>query len=252
MDNAVAIEVFWELHTGLAQQGPGSDASTRRALALVPGLPPDPRILDLGCGSGRQTLVLARETGGFVTAVDLHAPFLRELSERARIATRADRIETVEASMDDLPYADERFDLLWSEGAIYNIGFRNGLQSWRRLLRPGGALAVTEATWLRNEPPQLVRDFWRTNYPAMQDRAANERDIAECGYQLLGSFALPETDWWDDYYTPIEAGIEKLRKQRSDDRWNAALAAAEDEIAIFRSSGGSYGYVFYVMQRRDE
>ncbi|NRA02079.1 MAG: hypothetical protein HRU00_05690 [Myxococcales bacterium] len=62
-----AIEVFWKLHQGLPKQGPGSDASTRRALALVPELPSAPRILDLGCGPGRQTLVLARETGGQLT-----------------------------------------------------------------------------------------------------------------------------------------------------------------------------------------
>jgi SAM-dependent methyltransferase len=245
-----ALEVFWKLHVGLPQQGPGSDASTRRALALVPALPPEARILDLGCGSGRQSLLLAAETGGHVTAVDLLPPFLKQLDERARAAGLADHITTLNASMGDLAYPDESFDLIWSEGAIYNIGFENGLRAWRPLLRPGRSLAVSEATWLVDDPPERIRRFWENEYPAMQSHEANEIVIAEAGYELLGSFVLPETEWWDDYYTPIDERIATLREQRSDEGWLAALSAAEEEAAIVRDCGGTFGYVFYVMQRQ--
>jgi SAM-dependent methyltransferase len=245
-----AIEIFWKLHVGLPKQGPGSDASTRRALALIPELPPGPKILDLGCGPGRQSLVLARETKGHVTAVDLLPPFLEQLEERARAAGLADRIATLKASMDDLPYEDSSFDLIWSEGAIYNIGFENGLNAWRHLLRPGSSLAVSEATWLVDDPPEHIRRFWESAYPAMQNHAANERDVADAGYRLLGSFVLPEAEWWDDYYTLIDERIASLREQRSDAGWLAALAAAEEESAIVRDCGGSFGYVFYVMQKQ--
>jgi SAM-dependent methyltransferase len=244
-----AIEVFWKLHVGLPKQGPGSDESTRRALALVPKLPLAPRILDLGCGPGRQSLVLARETGGHVTAVDQLPPFLEQLDERARAAQLSDRIATVHASMDDLPYEDGGFDLLWSEGAIYNIGFGHGLRTWRRFLRPGCSLAVSEAAWLTNDPPERIQSFWDTHYPAMQSREANELAVAEAGYRLLGSFVLPEAEWWDDYYTLIDERIAALRGERSDDGWVAAIEAAEEESSIVRNCGGSFGYVFYVMQK---
>ena len=245
----VAMEVFWKLHQGLPKQGPGSAASTRRALALVPKLPPAPKILDLGCGPGRQTLVLARETGGQVMAVDLLPPFLSQLDERAGAAGLDDRIETVRGSMSDLPYKDESFDLVWSEGAIYNIGFGRGLRSWRRLLRPGCALAVSEVTWLTDTPPEPIRQFWDASYPGMQNLAANERAVAEAGYSLLGSFVLPEQEWWDDYYTPFEERLRALRLQRDDDAWVAALDDHQNEVDIVRDCGGSFGYVFYVMQK---
>ncbi len=244
-----AIEVFWKLHAGLPKQGPGSDASTRRALALVPELPAEPKILDLGCGPGRQSLVLAQETGGHVIAVDLLPPFLEQLDERAEAAQFADRIVTLQASMDDLPYEDERFDLLWSEGAIYNIGFPYGLRSWRRLLRAGGSLAVSEVSWLADEPPERIQNWWDEHYPAMQSREANELAVASAGYRLLGSFVLPETEWWDDYYTPIDERIAALRRERSDDDWIAALEAAEEESSVVRDARGCFGYVFYVMQK---
>jgi len=245
-----AIEVFWKLHVDLPKQGPGSDASTRRALALVPELPPAARILDLGCGPGRQSLVLARETGGHVTAVDLLPLFLKQLEERARTARLSDRIATLNASMDDLPCEDESFDLLWSEGAIYNIGFDNGLSTWRRLLRPGCSLAVSELCWLTHDPPEHIRRFWGSDYPAMRGHEANERAVANAGYRLLGSFVLSEAEWWDDYYNPIDERIAALREQRSDAGWLAALDAAEEESSIVRDCGGSFGYVFYVMQKR--
>ena len=241
--------MFWKLHVGLPKQGPGSDDSTRRALALVPELTNAPKILDLGCGPGRQSLVLARETGGHVTAVDLLPPFLEQLDERAKAAQLADRIATLRASMDDLPYEDESFDLLWSEGAIYNIGFGNGLRSWRRLLRPGCSLAVSEASWLIDEPPERIQSFWDKHYPAMQSREANEFAVGKAGYRLLGSFVLPEAEWWDDYYTPIDERIVALRRERSDDGWVAALEAAEEESSIVRDCDSSFGYVFYVMQK---
>ena len=120
---------------------------------------------------------------------------------------------------------------------------------WQRLLRPGSSLAVTEVSWLIDEPPDPIRGFWNTSYPAMRSREANELTVANAGYRLLGSFVLPEAEWWDDYYTPIDERIAALRKERSDDDWVAALDSAEAEAAIVRCCNGSFGYVFYVMQK---
>jgi len=235
-------------HDLASRRYPTIDAHVRWIHGEVRGGRPG-RVLDLGCGPGRQSLVLARETGGLVTAIDQLPPFLEQLDERARAAKLSDHIITVQASMDDLPYEDESFDLLWSEGAIYNIGFSNGLRSWRRLLRPGCSLAVSEATWLTSDPPERIRKFWEADYPAMQSHEANELAVAEAGYRLLGSFVLSEAEWWDDYYTLIDERIAALRRERSDDAWMAALEVAEEESSIVRDCGGSFGYVFYVMQK---
>ena len=54
------MEYFFELFGDLPRQGPGCGEATLRALELLKDLPPQPKVLDIGCGSGMQTLILAR------------------------------------------------------------------------------------------------------------------------------------------------------------------------------------------------
>jgi SAM-dependent methyltransferase len=152
--NAAWAAAFWKIHRGLQKQGPGSDTSTRRALEAVGPLPESPAILDLGCGPGRQTVVLAEETGGTVSAVDLLPPFLEQTEKRAQAAGLGDRISIRQASMGDLDDLDGAYDLIWVEGSIYNIGFSNGLRKWKPLLRGNACIAVTEVSWLAPSPPR--------------------------------------------------------------------------------------------------
>jgi serine/threonine-protein kinase HipA len=242
-----ALALFFELYEALPRQGPGNEAATRRALALLPGLPPRPRIADLGCGGGASTRVLAAATGGMVAALDIHLPFLAGLRSAAG---GAGAIHPVAADMAKPPLAPAGFDLVWSEGAIYQIGFAQGLQRWRKLLRPGGFLAVTEATWLTDAPPAGARHFWTTAYPAMTTIAANEATVAEAGYRLVDSFALPPECWLESYYAPLERALAPFAARHPDDP-DAALITAEirTEIDLYRRYGDSYGYVFYLAQR---
>ena len=133
------MSIFRELTEGLPRQGPGSAETTLRALGLVRGLPARPRILDVGCGPGAQTIELARATGGRILAVDIRQRFLDQLTERARAAGVIPQVTTVKTSMFDMDFADASFDLIWSEGAIYIAGTRRG--PWR-------VAAVPEARWM--------------------------------------------------------------------------------------------------------
>ena len=243
-------EVFAALHAGLPQQGPGSDASTLRALAMVPYLPPAPRILDVGCGPGRQALALARATGGHVTAVDTEPSFLAELEARAAAAGLAERVTTRRESMEAIALPDASFDLLWSEGALYSVGFERALSALRRLLRPGGALAVTELCWLLYDPPTPARVFWRAAYPALAGRDAPRAKLADAGYVPLADFVLPDADWWAGYYAELEPRIGALRARLAgDDEAQAALGQAQAEIDLKRAHPDAYGYVFFVARR---
>ena len=194
-----------------------------------------------------QTLVLARETAGHVTAVDRHQPLLDELDRRAAREALTDRITTVNASMTALGFPDASFDLIWSEGAIYIMGFAEGLRVWKRLLKPNGAIAVTEISWLGLDIPEEAARFWSRGYPAMADVQVNLATIESAGYAPIDHFVVPESDWWDEYYTPLERRIDELRSECGDDRdATAFLDDQRAEIALYRKYAASYGYVFYV------
>lgn len=251
------MDIFFEIHKDLPREGPGDSESTHRALSLLKNLPPKPLILDIGCGPGMQTLDLARFTNGKVLAVDNHPPFLDQLQKRAEAAALSARITTANQSMFALPFPEQSFDLLWSEGAIYIIGFEQGLRTWQPLLRrpspalgkPGGYLAVTEISWLKPNPPDEVYAYWTANYAGIRSIDENLKTIQAAGYQEIDHFTLPTSSWFTDYYNPIEARLPRLReKYRQDVEAITALNETQKEIDIFRKFSDWYGYVFYVMQ----
>jgi SAM-dependent methyltransferase len=242
---------FFALHDGLPREGPGSRESTARALALAKPLPVAPRVLDIGCGPGAQTMDLAELLPeASIIAVDLHPPFVAETERRARARGVADRVRAQPADMTALPFADASFDLVWCEGAAYVMGLPAALAAWRRLLPPGGRLALTEAVWLRPDPPADVRRFWHEGYPAITDVAGCRAIIEQAGYEPRGDFVLPASAWWDEYYRPLRARMEALAAARGDD---PALAQVLDEhrreIAMYERHGDAYGYAFFVMTR---
>lgn len=244
-----SLTIFWEIHQDLPREAPGDAQSTRRAFALLTDLPRQPRLLDIGCGPGRQALDLLQLTEGKITAIDSHLPYLKALQTHVVEQQLSERLEVLQADMTALEFPEHTFDVLWAEGAIYLIGFATGLQTWRPLLKPGGYLAVTELSWLKAAPPQEITRFWGDNYPAMQDVEANLASITAAGYQLIGHFALSDSAWWTDYYTPLEQRIARLRaKYVGNRRAEEVLAQEQREIDLYRQYSAYYGYVFYVMQ----
>lgn len=237
-------DAFFALHHGLPRQGPGSDATTRRLLSFAGPLPSRPRALDLGCGPGRVSLLLAAEAGARVTAVDLHEPFLDELRRAAAARGFSGSISVQTADMAELPYPDGAFDLVWAESSIYSIGFDNGLGRWRRLLAPGGALVVTECEWTKAEPDAEARAFWDGQY-ALRTTEENTAAAVAAGYTVLEVYRQPESDW-DEYYGPL--GERADAADRRAPGMARALAVTRAEIAMRREHGTEYGYTGYVLR----
>jgi len=205
-------EMFFEVYEPLPRQGPGNRACAAKALGLCTGLSPSPRVLDLGCGAGGQTLHLAELTSGSIVAIDSHAPSIERL--QATIAERglAHRVQALVGDMAHPNEAPGSFGLIWSEGALYNIGIENALRFCQNLLRPGGYLAFTDAVWRKENPPPEVKASF-DEYPSM-GRVADVLAVLErAGLSLIGHFTLPEEAWWDDFYSPMQAQIDALRSK---------------------------------------
>lgn len=242
------MQYFYELFEDLPRQGPGCAAATVQALAMLEGLPDKPAVLDIGCGCGLQTLILAERLNGPITAIDNHLPVLRTLEDSAQ-ARGLRNLSTQAASMFDLPFAKQSFDLIWAEGSIFIIGIEKGLSEWREYLKPGGFLAFTEMCWLTDNPPQEIRDYIARVYPVMLTIDACRERIRQAGYRELGNFTLPESAWWDDYYTPMLERLAELKISRAGiAEAQAVYSECEEETAMYRKHSASYGYVFFVLQ----
>lgn len=79
--------------------------------------------------------------------------------------------------------------MIWCEGAIYNIGFERGLKEWRKYLKPGGYIAVSESSWFTDERPAEINDFWMDAYSEMDTLPNQVAKLYKAGYlPLLHSF----------------------------------------------------------------
>jgi SAM-dependent methyltransferase len=248
------LQLLIELHRTAQRQGPGTAALTRRAIELS-GLSKRQRleVADVGCGTGAAALVLAQALDAQVTAVDLLPEFLDELRMRAAKARLGDRISTVQASMDALPFGPQSLDAIWSEGAVYNIGFEAGVRLWRPLLRPGGILAVSELTWLTATRPAALHAHWTAQYPEVDTAASKLAVLERQGYAPLGYFVLPDEAWLDAYYRPMQQRFEAfLARHGASAQAQAVVAAETEEIALYEHYRAFVGYGYYIARKTSQ
>jgi SAM-dependent methyltransferase len=241
---------FYQVFEHIPRQGPGCSGATRKVFSLLPSLPGNAAILDVGCGSGTQTMDLAGFARGTITAVDNHQPFLDTLAARAQDGGYSGRINTVNASMDALPFEPGQFDLVWSEGAIFIIGFEKGLTAWKPFVKKGGFIVVSDAAWFEPHPPQELVQFWESEGYVPGTENQLKEQVRSVGLRLAGTYRLPEAGWWENYYVPMLVRLEELRRTHGSDRGCAAiLASLQREAEIYKNYKRFYGYTFFIMQK---
>lgn len=233
------LELLFELYGNTPRQAPGSVETTRRALGLLPESLHVERVLDVGCGTGGSTLVLAEDTGAHVTAVDLCPTFLETLVARAAERGLGARITARVGDMAETDALGSDFDLIWAEGSAYSIGFENALVRWQPLLRPGGCLVVSELVWFTDDPAEGARAFFASEYPDMKAAEARLADAQAAGYELLGSFRQPQSDW-QAYHAGVEGPLREAIARRGE---LPIYAATRREREVFEASGDDYGYL---------
>jgi len=246
------MEYFYELFCSLPRGGPGDNQSTQKAYRNLKNLPSEPRILDIGCGPGMQTIELAKLSNGTIIALDNYQPFLDILMKNAHKSGVEKRITPKNQSMLEMDFQPNTFDVIWSEGALYFMGFQNGLKKCHELLKENGYLAVTEAVFLQASIPKpLLQFWWDAGYPDIKDVKSNIALIQNERFVLLDHFTLPKSSWMDSFYVPMEKSIHKLKKKYHDNTVALQVfAECEKEIKMYETYSDFYGYEFFIMQKR--
>jgi ubiquinone/menaquinone biosynthesis C-methylase UbiE len=243
-------EIIYEIFSDILRQGPGDDEYTRKAFHIIPALPPKPVVVDVGCGTGAQTMELARICYGNITGVDNYKPYIDQLNEKLK-KEELDNASAIVGDMFDLNFDDESVDLIWSEGAIYIMGFENGLIQWEKYLKPGGFIVISEIAWLEEHRPEEVQKFWDEEVPGMLMPDEQKQIINDCGYELLESFSLPK-EAWERFYSSVQDRVDKLRlKYEGNGDSLASIESVQNEINIFHKYNDYFGYIYYIMRKKE-
>ena len=241
------IRALIKLHRGLERQGPGDTDVSNQIISQLTELPPSPCIADIGCGAGAGALLLASRYRSKVRAVDFSREFLSELEERAIQQGLEHLIETIECDMGSLDWEPESIDLLWSEGAAYNIIFEGALKAWRPLMSANGIAVISEMNYFTNEVPERVVIYMQNAYPAIRTEPENSEIIRSSGFEVLGIHRLPSKAWWNNYYEPLRKNIISLKNSK-DSVMQSVISETEEEMKFFKEYEEFYGYSFYIMK----
>lgn len=244
------MEYFYELFEALPRCGPGDNESTRRAFNTIQKVLSQPYILDIGCGPGIQTIELAKLFKGTIIALDNHKPFLDTLMKKARDEDLLENIIPKNMSMLDMDFEENTFDLIWSEGALYFMGFQNGLRRCHHLLKRSGFLAVTELVCLVDNPPVEVIHYFEKEYPAIKTIEGNLELIQSERFRLISHFTLPKSAWLESFYLPMGEELIRLKKKyRGNESAAGVFEEMSHEISFFEKFSDFFGYEFFIMEK---
>jgi SAM-dependent methyltransferase len=241
------LELICEYFSAVERQGPGSPEVTVKALSFIDNLTAESKIADIGCGTGGQTMVIADHTSGHITGIDLFSIFIDIFNANSRKLNLQDRVDGVVGSMENLSFQDGELDLIWSEGAIYNIGFERGINEWHKFLKTGAFIAVSEISWFTEERPVEIDEFWNDAYPEIDTIANKVTQMQKAGYVPIAAFVLPENCWTEHFYAPQVSAQEKfLEKHAGNKTAEEFIENQRHETELYNKYKEFYGYVFYI------
>lgn len=237
------MQDFMTVFEPLESWGPGCDDDTIRAIKALPTAPK--QALDIGCGKGVSSILLSKHTPANIVAVDNEPGAISELSNKVQQLGLADRISPQCASMTELPFANNHFDFILSEGAAYIMGFEAAIKAWQPLLKDGGFMAVSDLAWLTDTRPSEAVEFWANEYPDMQTVATRLAQINAAGYKVVEHFALsPEA--WQTYYEPLKVRVAQIAPSMPNSQ---AIADIQTELDIYDRFLGEFGYQMFIVQK---
>ncbi|WP_163559383.1 class I SAM-dependent methyltransferase [Halomonas sp. NO4] len=205
LDDIAGID---QLHLG------GRTAS--RSLATLGTVAPGERVLDVGCGTGGASRLLADEYGAEVTGVDITRDFVAVASWLSAATGLAERTRFLCADAAAVPLAAGSVEVVWCQHALMNMpAVPRVLAEWHRLLVPGGRVLLHEVVAGDNREPLALPVPWARSAATshLRSREALERCLALAGF-------VPET------VRDVTQAALAWRQTRSEHESIAAVSAA--------------------------
>ena len=240
------LNVIYDYFSNVERQGPGSPEITLKALSFIDGITEKSKVADIGCGTGGQAMVLAQNIPCEITGVDSWSGFIDQFNQTAQIKDLHGRVKGIVGNMENLPFQEEDLDLIWSEGAIYNIGFNRGLNDWRKFLKQGGYIAVTENTWFTEERPAEIQEFWQKAYSEIDTIPNKVAQMQKAGYLPIATFVVPESCWTNYYSIMQKTHASFLKKFKGNKTAEEFVGYQRYEAELYYKYKAYYGYVFYI------
>ena len=192
----------------------------RTAFKILPPMD-NPSILDIGCGSGIQTIELAKMCNGHITAIDIDVPALALLQRKIKEQGLSHRFSIMKVSMLNLHGLGKTYDIIWADGSIYAIGFENGIRDWKQLLTKDGFLVVHDENDRVDAKLQIIKKH---------------------GYKILGQIEVPHEEWEERYYKPLLSILANKKLPDSEFR------KLRKEIDTFKRT--KMGSIFFILQNK--
>lgn len=235
---------FNSIFQGLDRLGPGDDSDTLKALHSLPIK--SGNALEIGCGKGVTTNLLANYSAFHLTALDNDEYSLSCVKEKMTNNSNEQRVTTVCASMTAMPFVNDHFDLLWSEGSAYIMGVKQALKTWKAFLKCNGYLVISDLVWLTDSPDERAKAFWQHNYPSMASHEQRIIDMTKAGYEVIESFTLSEQSW-RNYLEPLK---KKLSQVDIEDFISDAGHDLQRELQIHDQYLGQYNYQIFILKNK--
>ncbi|MBT8506979.1 SAM-dependent methyltransferase [Methanomicrobiaceae archaeon CYW5] len=248
MENNPVFTIF----ESLPRLGAGDDEHTAKAFSFIAELPKGGgEILDVGCGKGVQTMALARLCPSCrILATDIHQPYLDVVEEKIGAEGCSGRVTTVRASMDDLPFEEDSFDIIWAEGCASIIGIENAVRYWKTLLKQGGHIMISDILWFTRTPSDEAREFFAEFHPGMMTEDEVFEVIRDAGLELVGSFRLPSRVWEESFYGELRKRFGALEEEYADDEGALmVINGLKRQTEIFDKYHDEFGNTYCIMRK---
>ena len=212
------------------------------ALGTRCGFPPASSVLDLACGKGEASIILAEKFHCVVTGVESRPVFAEEARRRVLFRGLGHLVHILDKGSGDLPFDDDFYDAALMAGTAHPYDSGSVLAELKRVVRPEGWIILGELVWnpgRTGRAPEAVLG-WVRNHGGHEVCEMNARigQFEKSGY-LVETAELAGEEAWENYFAPqARAILENRMEHKGSPEAQAALDRWQEELELYRSGGG--------------